>query len=221
MERKRFITIAGNIGAGKTTLAQLLENRFLWKAHFEPIENNPYLVDFYSDMARWSFPIQIFYLNHRFRAHRGIQEQIATGMLSGPWRGAVQDRSIYEDSNIFARNLFESGQMDARDFENYMGLYESMCEHLTPPDLMIYLRKDLPALKKQIALRARGFEKAIPDEYLSNLNRAYDSWMHHYALGPKLVIDSNDFDFLNDVSMQNELLERIEAKLAEIDRGRA
>jgi deoxyadenosine/deoxycytidine kinase len=185
---KIFIAIAGNIGTGKTTLTQMLSRRFGWEAHFEAVAENPYLADFYQDMNRWSFPLQIFFLNNRFRAHQAI-----TGGLDS----SIQDRSIYEDANIFARNLYEQGQMEERDYKNYLELYEVMCGFLTPPDLVIYLRKSLPKLKERIALRGRSYEKNIPDEYLANLNRYYDEWMVRYDLGKKLIVESDHLDFLN------------------------
>jgi deoxyadenosine/deoxycytidine kinase len=185
--QKIFIAIAGNIGTGKTTLTNMLSRRFGWEAHFEVVADNPYLGDFYQDMARWSFPLQVFFLNHRFKAHQ---------LVSRGENSAIQDRSIYEDANIFARNLYEQGMMSERDYRNYLDLYESMVSFLTPPDLVLYLRKSLPRLKEQITLRGREYEKNIPDDYLLNLNRYYDDWMSSYDLGKKLVIDSDDLNFL-------------------------
>ena len=185
--QKIFVAIAGNIGTGKTTLTQLLSERLGWTPHFECVVENPYLVDFYKDMARWSFPLQIFFLNNRFRAH----QKVTQGTYS-----AIQDRSIYEDANIFARNLSEQGQMEERDYQNYLELYRVMCQFLTPPDLVIYLRKSLPKLKERITRRGRDYEKNIPDKYLADLNRYYDDWMGTYDLGKKLIVDSDNLDFL-------------------------
>jgi hypothetical protein len=187
--QKTFIAIAGNIGTGKTTLTRMLSERFGWKAHFESVAENPYLADFYRDMNRWSFPLQIYFLNNRFKAHQSVTQGTDS---------AIQDRSIYEDANIFARNLYEQGQMEERDYQNYLELYKVMSGFLTPPDLVIYLRKSLPKLKERIALRGREYEKDIPDEYLSSLNRYYDDWMEGYDLGKKLIINSDDLDFLHD-----------------------
>lgn len=187
--QKIFIAIAGNIGTGKTTLTNMLSRRFGWEAHFEVVADNPYLSDFYQDMSRWSFPLQVFFLNHRFRAHQSVTQ----GENS-----AIQDRSIYEDANIFARNLYETGMMSERDYRNYLDLYESMIAFLNPPDLVLYLRKSLPKLKEQISLRGRDYEKNIPDEYLSNLNRYYDDWMANYSLGNRLIIDSDELNFLKN-----------------------
>ncbi len=184
---KIFIAIAGNIGTGKTTLTNMLSKRFGWVAHFEAVSDNPYLTDFYKDMSRWSFPLQIFFLTNRFQAHQNVSQGTSS---------AIQDRSIYEDANIFARNLYEQGHMEERDYKNYLELYQVMCQFLTPPDLIIYLRKSLPKLKKRIALRGRDFEKNIPDEYLSNLNRYYDDWMSSYLLGKKIIIESDELDFI-------------------------
>ena len=186
---KIFIAIAGNIGTGKTTLTQMLSKRFGWEAHFEVVAENPYLADFYQDMTRWAFPLQIFFLNNRFKAHQQVTQRP---------NSAIQDRTIYEDANIFARNLYEQGQMSERDYRNYLDLYKVMTGMLNPPDLIIYLRKSLPKLKERIALRGREYEKAIPDEYLSNLNRYYDDWMQDYEQGKKLIFDSDEMDFLND-----------------------
>lgn len=187
--QKIFIAIAGNIGTGKTTLTNMLSRRFGWEAHFEVVADNPYLSDFYDDMSRWSFPLQIFFLNHRFKAHQRVTE----GENS-----AIQDRSIYEDANIFARNLYEQKLMSERDYRNYLDLYQSMIAFLSPPDLVIYLKKSLPKLKEQITLRGRDYEKNIPDDYLSNLNRYYDDWMENYDLGKKLIIESDHLNFLKN-----------------------
>ena len=206
--QKIFIAIAGNIGTGKTTLTKLLSERFGWQAHFEAVTDNPYLADFYKDMARWSFPLQIFFLNNRFSAH----QDVTRGADS-----AIQDRSIYEDANIFARNLFETGQMEERDYRNYLELYKVMTQFLTPPDLVIYMRKSLPKLKERIALRGRDYEKAIPDTYLESLNRYYDEWMQEYSLGKKLIIDSDDLDFLGNPEHFDEVCSRILGALDQRD----
>jgi deoxyadenosine/deoxycytidine kinase len=189
--QKIFIAVAGNIGTGKTTLTSLLSKRFGWEAHFEAVADNPYLSDFYSDMSRWSFPLQVYFLNHRYKAHQSVTQ----GSNS-----AIQDRSIYEDANIFARNLYEQKLMEERDYRNYLDLYESMVAHLNPPDLVLYLHKSLPKLKAQIALRGRDFEKNIPDEYLTNLNRYYEDWMDTYSLGKKCIIESDDLNFVKNES---------------------
>jgi deoxyadenosine/deoxycytidine kinase len=185
--QKIFIAIAGNIGTGKTTLTQMLSQRFGWNAFFESVQDNPYLADFYNDMERWAFPLQIFFLNNRFKVHQGI---------GGHADSAIQDRSIYEDAHIFARNLYEQGKMEKRDYFNYLDLYQMMTKYLSPPDLVIYLKKSLPKLKEQIQRRGRDFEKNIPEQYLCDLNRYYDDWIGSYDLGKKLTIESDELDFV-------------------------
>ena len=187
--QKIFIAVAGNIGTGKTTLTTMLAKHFAWDAHFESVTDNPYLADFYTDMKRWSFPLQIYFMTHRVKAHQDITDGTSS---------AIQDRTIYEDANIFARNLYEQGQMQERDYRNYLDLYQTMASYLTPPDLVIYLKKSLPKLKERIAMRGRDFEQAIPDEYLINLNRYYDDWMSTYDMGKKLIIPSDELDFLHN-----------------------
>ncbi len=186
---KIFVAISGNIGTGKTTLSRLLSQRFGWEPHYEAVKENPYLEDFYADMRRWSFPLQIFFLNHRFRTHQNI--------VLGD-RSSIQDRSIYEDANIFARGLYEQGKMEKRDYVNYLSLYESMCQFLTPPDLVIYLRKRVPSLQCRITQRGYEYEKSISREYLGALNGYYDEWMESYSLGEKLILETDDLDFLNN-----------------------
>lgn len=207
-DQKIFVAVAGNIGTGKTTLTHKLSDRFGWEPHFEVVAENPYLADFYRDMNRYSFPLQIFFLNTRFRSHQAVTQRT---------NSAIQDRTIYEDAAIFARNLFEQGQMEKRDYENYLELYRSMASFLTPPDLIIYLRKSLPKLKEQIALRGRDYEQEIPDEYLANLNRYYDDWMSSYDLGKKLVIDSDGLDFVKNPSDFDQICSQIVAHLPQRD----
>jgi deoxyadenosine/deoxycytidine kinase len=186
---KIFVAVAGNIGTGKTTLTRMLSERFGWQAHFESVSDNPYLSDFYSDMARWSFPLQIFFLNHRFQSHK----KISLGSSS-----SIQDRSIYEDANIFARYHYEKGIMQERDYRNYLNIYESIVQFLQPPDLIIYLRKSLPRLQSQIQMRGRDYEMNIPADYLSDLNRYYDDWVNGYQQGKKVLIESDHLDFVNN-----------------------
>jgi deoxyadenosine/deoxycytidine kinase len=185
MSAKRFIVIAGNIGSGKTTLTQLLSEHYAWEPHYEVVTENPYLADFYSDMPRWSLPLQVFFLSKRFQAH----QKIALGDCS-----AIQDRSIYEDAHIFARALHESGKMDERDYANYLDLYHSMLEYLTPPDLIVYVRRSVSCLQSRIRERGRDYERNIADEYLEQLNRCYDDWIGNYRLGKVLTVQADNLD---------------------------
>lgn len=187
-KKKVFIAVAGNIGSGKSSLTTMLGKHFDWKPYFESVEDNPYLSDFYGDMKRWSFHLQIYFLSHRFTNHKQIVESPES---------VIQDRSIYEDAEIFARNLHEIGNMDKRDYENYVALYHVMTEYLRAPDLMIYLRATVDTLKKQIAKRGRSYEQSIKREYLEQLNHHYESWIANYKLGPLLVIESDNLDFVH------------------------
>jgi deoxyadenosine/deoxycytidine kinase len=176
--QKIFIAVAGNIGTGKTTLTEMLAAHFQWEAHFESVSDNPYLADFYTDMKRWSFPLQIYFMTHRVNGHQTITD----GSNS-----AIQDRTIYEDANIFARNLFEQGLMEERDYRNYLEVYRVVTSALQPPDLMIYLRKSLPRLKEQILKRGRDYEQDMPADYLLNLNGFYDEWIYFCIALLKMV----------------------------------
>jgi deoxyadenosine/deoxycytidine kinase len=184
-----FIAIAGNIGAGKSSLARLLGERFQWKPYFESVDDNPYLSDFYSDMSRWSFHLQIYFLANRFKCHKEIVESSES---------VIQDRSIYEDAEIFARNLYDIGKMTERDYTNYVSLFHVMMEYLKPPDLMIYLRANVDTLVKQISKRGRDFEQGIQRSYLETLNKLYEDWITRYKLGPLLIIESDNLDFVNN-----------------------
>lgn len=186
--RKVFLAVAGNIGSGKSSLTHLLSLRFGWRPYFESVEDNPYLSDFYADMKRWSFNLQVYFLSNRFRSHKTITE--------GP-DSVILDRAIYEDAEIFARNLYEIGKMERRDYENYVALYQVMTEYLRPPDLLIYLRAGVDTLAKQISLRGRDFEQSIGRDYLEQLNAHYESWIQRYRLGPLLVVESDRLDFVN------------------------
>ncbi|MDL1892460.1 deoxynucleoside kinase [Sphingobacteriales bacterium CHB3] len=203
-KRKVFIAVAGNIGAGKSSLTQLLSLRYGWKPFFESVEDNPYLNDFYADMKRWSFNLQVYFLSNRFRSHKAITE--------GP-ESVILDRVIYEDAEIFARNLYEIGNMEQRDYENYVALYDVMTEYLRPPDLLIYLRANVDTLVQQIFLRGRDFEQSIKKEYLEQLNRHYESWIARYKKGPLLVVESDELDFVNKQEDLEQLVRMIEGKL--------
>jgi deoxyadenosine/deoxycytidine kinase len=195
-----FVVVAGNIGSGKTTLTKKLSEKLGWKPHFESVQDNPYLADFYSDMSRWSFPLQVYFLTHRFNTHKQIESLTAS---------SIQDRSIYEDANIFARSLYDQGKLDKRDYENYRHLYESMIHYLSPPTLMIFLKRSIPKLQERIKLRGRGYEQGIPLEYLNNLNNYYDEWYKGYDLGKSLIVDTDELDFLDNEEHFDRLVKKI------------
>lgn len=199
-DNRHFVVVAGNIGSGKTTLTKKLSQKLGWKPHFESVQDNPYLADFYNDMPRWSFPLQVYFLTHRFNTHKLIE----SGSFS-----SIQDRSIYEDANIFAKSLFEQGDLDERDYENYCKLYESMIQYLNPPTLMIFLKRSIPKLQERIKLRGRDYEQAIPVDYLTKLNQYYDQWYDNYDLGKSLIVETDDLDFLENESHFDKLVEKI------------
>lgn len=203
--RKAFVAVAGNIGSGKSSLTRLLSEANGWTPMFESVEDNPYLSDFYGDMKRWSFQLQVYFLSNRFRSHKSITE----GNNS-----VVLDRVIYEDAEIFAKNLYEIGNMERRDYENYLALYDVMTEYLHPPDLLVYLRANVDTLLHQISLRGRDFEKSIRREYLEQLNGHYESWIARYTKGKLLVVESDGLDFVNRPDDLNAVLAMIGAKLA-------
>lgn len=199
-DNRHFVVVAGNIGSGKTTLTKKLSERLGWKPHFESVQDNPYLADFYKDMTRWSFPLQVYFLTHRFNTHK---------MIEGGYASSIQDRSIYEDANIFARALFEQGDLDQRDYENYRTLFESMIQYLSAPTLMIFLKRSVPKLVERIKMRGRDYEQAIPVDYLTKLNQYYNDWYETYDLGKSLVVDTDDLDFLDNEEHFNKLVQRI------------
>lgn len=201
---KLFIAVAGNIGSGKSSLTKLLSREFGWTPYYESVEDNPYLHDFYGDMKRWSFNLQVYFLSNRFRSHKAISE--------GP-TSVVLDRVIYEDAEIFARNLFEIGNMEERDYRNYVALYQVMTEYLRPPDLLIYLRANVDTLVKQISLRGRDFEQSIRREYLEQLNVHYEAWIKRYAQGPVLVVESDSLDFVNKAADLQAVVRMVKEKI--------
>jgi deoxyadenosine/deoxycytidine kinase len=207
---KVFLAVAGNIGSGKSSLTDLLSRRMGWRPFFESVEDNPYLSDFYADMNRWSFNLQVYFLSNRFRSHKAISEGPASVIL---------DRVIYEDAEIFARNLYEIGRMDERDYRNYVALYGVMTEYLRPPDLLIYLRASVDTLLKQIALRGRDFERSISREYLEQLNRHYEGWIERYRRGKVLVVESDSLDFVNRPEDLETVVRMVEQRLGR--RGRS
>ncbi|MFZ1081860.1 MAG: deoxynucleoside kinase [Candidatus Kryptoniota bacterium] len=199
--KKVFVSIAGNIGSGKSSLTKLLSTRLGWVPFFESVDDNPYLSNFYSDMKRWSFHLQIYFLSNRFKNHKKIIEMR---------KSVVQDRSIYEDVEIFARNLYEMGNMDKRDYENYRELFSIMVDYLRPPDLLIYLRANIDTLLKQIKLRGRNYEQSISRDYLERLNASYEDWIKRYGIGKLLVIESDGIDFVNNSSHLNDIVNKVE-----------
>ena len=198
------IAIAGNIGAGKTTLTKLLAKHFRWEPQFEDVVDNPYLDDFYTQMERWSFNLQIYFLNSRFRQVLQIRE-------SG--KAIIQDRTIYEDAHIFAPNLHAMGLMTNRDFSNYKSLFDLMEELVQAPDLLIYLRSSIPNLVKQIHKSGREYENSISIEYLSRLNERYEAWIHNYSKGKLLIIDVDEMDFVDNPEDLGTVINRIDAEI--------
>ena len=198
------IAVAGNIGSGKTTLTELLAKHFNWETHYEDVEQNPYLNDFYEDMQRWSFNLQIYYLNSRFNQ---IQEIKATEGF------VIQDRTIYEDAFIFAPNLNAMGLMTQRDYDNYLSLFDTMINLVKPPDLLVYLQSSIPNLVNKIHKRGRDYEKTISIEYLSRLNERYEAWITNYNSGKLLKINVDDLDFVENKADYETILELIKKEL--------
>lgn len=198
------IAIVGNIGAGKTTLTELLASHFKFEPQFEAVDNNPYLEDFYSDMKRWAFNLQIFFLNSRFRHIVKLQETNID---------MIQDRTIYEDAYIFAENLYDMGLMSARDFENYSNIFQSIIHYIKPPDLLIYLKASVPTLVNNIQKRGRDYESTIRLDYLSKLNDKYDKWISNYKEGKVLVLDKDHLDFTTNPEDLGGIIQKIEAEL--------
>jgi len=198
------IAIAGNIGAGKTTLTQLLAKHYKWEAQLEDVVDNPYLDDFYNQMERWSFNLQVYFLNSRFR-------QVLQIRKSG--KDIIQDRTIYEDANIFAPNLHAMGLMTNRDFENYSSLFNLMESLVEAPELLIYLRSSIPNLVSQSHKRGREYENSISIDYLSRLNERYEAWIHNYKKGRLLIIDVDDLDFVENQEDLGGIINKIDAEI--------
>lgn len=198
------IAVAGNIGSGKTTLTTLLAKHYRYTPHFESVDDNPYLNDFYKDMQRWSFNLQVYFLNSRFAQLIELKKK---------GKPIIQDRTIYEDSNIFAPNLNAMGLMTKRDFDNYLLLFDLMESFVSPPDLLIYLRASVPTLVSQIQERGREYEEAIRLDYLSRLNERYEAWISTYDKGELLIIDVDDNNFHQSQEDLGKIIEAIDAKL--------
>jgi deoxyadenosine/deoxycytidine kinase len=202
---KRFVAIAGNIGVGKSTLTGLLGQRLGWEPFYEAVADNPYLADFYADMTRYAFHSQMFFLSRRLRHHRRL--------LDFPG-SVVQDRSVYEDAEIFARVLYEQGHIVERDYRTYRELYEVLVLFLPPPDLVVYLRASVPTLLQRISLRGREFERGITPEYLDQLNAFYASWMEEFNLCPVLTVPADDLDFVHNDTHLDLIIAKIEERLS-------
>lgn len=201
----RYVAVAGNIGAGKSTLVNFLSNRFGLRPLYEPVDDNPYLEDFYGDMKTWAFHSQIFYLSHKFALH-ALAEQT---------RGrVVLDRTIYEDAEIFAAGLKARRVINQRDYQTYRELYTTIRDQVRPPDIMVYLRCSVRGLRRRIKVRGRAMEQNLPAAYLRQLNRRYETWFERYDLGPKAVIETENLDYLHDLIDRVDLIEQIEALFA-------
>lgn len=198
------IAVAGNIGSGKTTLTSLLAKHFGWDAHFEDVEDNPYITDFYNDMQRWSFNLQIYFLNTRFN-------QILSFRRSG--KTLIQDRTIYEDAYIFAPNLHSMGLMSTRDFENYFTLFSMLSSLIQPPDLVIYLRASVPTLVKQIQKRGRKYEDNIRLDYLKRLNERYEAWVNSYNMSKLLIVDVDSYNFIDKPEDLSVVIDKVNAEI--------
>lgn len=201
---KKFVAIAGNIGVGKSTLVKMLCDQMGWEPFYEPVTENPYLADFYSDMNAWSFHSQVFFLTRRLRSHFNLSQHPDS---------VVQDRSVYEDAEIFAQNLYLQGRIQERDYQTYRELYETMLRFLPPPDLVIYLRASAPTLLNRISNRGRDYERAIAPNYLDGLNNLYEAWIDNFTLCPVLAVPADDLDFVSHPGHLRLIVEKINAKL--------
>ncbi len=184
---KKFVAVAGNIGVGKSTLVEMLCEKLDWEPFYEPVAENPYLADFYEDMPTWSFHSQVFFLSHRLRSHHDLALHPTS---------VIQDRSVYEDAEVFAQNLYRQGHIQPRDYQTYRELYETVIGFLPPPDLVIYLRASVPTLLKRIESRGRDYERTIASDYLAGLNDLYESWINDFTLCPVLTVPADDLDYV-------------------------
>jgi len=201
---KSYVVLAGNIGVGKSTLVRMLCDRLGWEPYYEPVTENPYLPDFYRDMRAWAFHSQVFFLTHRAQAHRALMDVP---------RAVAQDRSFYEDAEVFARVLRLQGAINERDWETYLGLYRTLTTLLAPPDLVVYLRASVPTLRRRIQLRGREIESRITDEYLASLNTLYEQWIAGFTLSPVLAVPSDRMDFVKDSADLDRIVATVEERL--------
>jgi len=201
---KKFVAIAGNIGVGKSTLVKMLCDQMGWDPFYEPVTENPYLADFYQNMSAWAFHSQVFFLTHRLRSHFALAQHP---------NSVVQDRSVYEDAEIFANNLYRQGNLTDRDYQTYRELYETAVQFLPPPDLVIYLRASVDTLMKRINFRGRDYERRITPEYLQNLNVLYESWIEIFTLCPVLAVPADDLDYVAHTGHLRLIVSKIDDKL--------
>ncbi len=201
---KKFVAVAGNIGVGKSTLVELLCDHLGWEPFYEPVAENPYLPDFYKNMKAWAFHSQVFFLTHRLRLHRQI--------IDHP-NSVIQDRSVYEDAEIFAQNLYNREQITPRDFETYWELYQVLSKFLPPPDLVVYLRASVPKLQERILSRGRDYERSIESDYLARLNKLYESWVANFNLCPVLTVPTDDLNYVVHPGHLDLVARKIEEKL--------
>lgn len=203
-QQLRHIAIVGNIGAGKTTLTKMLANHYGWTPQFEAVDHNPYLIDFYNDMMRWSFNLQIYFLNSRLKQLIDIQDSKET---------IIQDRTIYEDAHIFAQNLFEMGLMTGRDYDNYCAMFATITQMVKPPDLMIYLKASIPKLVDQIQKRGRDYEDNIRLDYLKKLNEHYEQWISTYKESKLLIIEIDEINFAENPDDFSKIISKIDTEI--------
>ena len=201
---KKFVAVAGNIGVGKSTLVELLSVRLGWEPFYEPVTENPYLADFYANMEAWAFHSQVYFLTHRLRAHYQLAQHPSS---------VVQDRSVYEDAEIFAQNLFLQGYIHQRDYKTYRDLYETAMRFLPPPDLVVYLRASVPTLMNRISNRGRDYERTILPDYLHGLNNLYEAWIDNFTLCPVLAVPADDLDYVSHPGHLRLIIEKVQDKL--------
>jgi deoxyadenosine/deoxycytidine kinase len=201
---KKFVAVAGNIGVGKSTLVTMLCRRLEWQPFYEPEGENPYLADFYQDMRAWSFHSQIFFLTRRLRLHRQLLDHPTS---------AIQDRSVYEDAEVFARNLYRQGLINERDYGSYRDLYQVLVDFLPPPDLVVYLRATVPTLISRIQSRGRAYERQISSEYLDQLNQLYEDWITHFSLCPVLTVPTDELNYVAHPGHLDLISRKIQEKL--------